>query len=50
VLTALTALVFGALKSRYTLRSPQRSALQFLIVVTIGTVVGAGLGLALHAV
>ncbi len=49
VLTALTAVVFGALKSRYTLKGPLRSGLEFLAIVTIGTLAGVVLGIALHA-
>lgn len=48
-LTALTALVLGAVKARYTGKSPVRSGLEFLAVVTIGTLAGVGIGLLLHA-
>jgi vacuolar iron transporter family protein len=47
-LTALTALVLGALKARYSLKSPVRNGLEFLAVVTVGTLAGAGIGLLLH--
>lgn len=49
VLTAITALVFGGLKARYTLKGPLRSGLEFLVLVTLATVAGALLGMALHA-
>jgi VIT1/CCC1 family predicted Fe2+/Mn2+ transporter len=49
VLTAITALAFGAIKARYTLKGPVRSGLEFLVIVTIGTVAGVGVGLLLHA-
>jgi VIT1/CCC1 family predicted Fe2+/Mn2+ transporter len=48
-LTALTALVLGAIKARYTHQSPVRAGLEFLVVVTLGTLAGVGLGLLLHA-
>lgn len=47
-LTALTALVLGAIKSRYTKQGPLRAGLEFLVVVTLGTLAGVGLGLLLH--
>lgn len=50
LLTALTALVFGSLKAQYTLKGPVRSALEFLGIVTLGTLGGAALGALLHAV
>lgn len=49
-LTAATALVFGALKSRYTIKGPVRSGVEFLLVVTVGTVVGVAVGAVLHQV
>lgn len=49
VLTALTALVLGAVKARYTLKSPLRNGLELLGIVTIGTVAGVLIGLLLHA-
>ena len=49
-LTALTALALGAVKARYTRKSPVRAALEFLVIVTIGTLAGVGAGLLLHAV
>ena len=47
-LTALTALVLGAIKARYTPQGPVRAGLEFLAVVTIGTLAGVGLGFLLH--
>ncbi len=47
-LTALTALVLGAVKARYTRQGPVRAGLEFLAVVTIGTLAGVGLALLLH--
>lgn len=48
-LTALTALALGAVKARYTHKSPVRAGLEFLLIVTIGTLAGVGAGLLLHA-
>ncbi|HLZ57783.1 MAG TPA: VIT1/CCC1 transporter family protein [Ktedonosporobacter sp.] len=48
-LTALTALTLGAVKARYTNKGPVRSGFEFLVVVTIGTLAGVGLGWLLHA-
>ena len=48
-LTALTALLLGALKARYSLKGPLHNGLEFLAVVTVGTVAGAGIGFLLHA-
>jgi vacuolar iron transporter family protein len=47
---ALAAIVLGSLKSRYTLKGPLRSGLEFLAIVTIGTLAGIGIGLLVHAV
>jgi VIT1/CCC1 family predicted Fe2+/Mn2+ transporter len=47
-LTALTALSLGALKARYSLKSPLRNGLEFLAVVTAGTIAGAAIGFLLH--
>jgi vacuolar iron transporter family protein len=47
-LTALTALVLGAIKARYTRQGPVRAGLEFLVVVTVGTLAGVGLGFLLH--
>lgn len=48
-LTAVTALILGAVKARYTSRGAVRAGLEFLVVVTIGTLVGVGIGLLLNA-
>jgi len=48
-LTAVTALVLGAVKARYTRKGPVRAGLEFLMVVTLGTLAGVGIGLLLHA-
>lgn len=48
-LTALAALILGAVKARYTHKGPVRAGLEFLVVVTVGTLAGVGLGLLLHA-
>src|SRR5712692_3573356 len=48
-LTALTALVLGAVKARYTHKGPVRAGLEFLAIVTLGTLAGVGIGLLLHA-
>lgn len=48
--TALTALILGAIKSRYTHKGPLRAGLEFLIVVTIGSLVGVVIGLILNLV
>ena len=47
-LTAITALLLGSLKARYTRKGLVRASLEFLIVVTLGTLVGVGIGLLLH--
>ena len=47
-LTALTALALGVIKARYTRQGPVRAGLEFLVVVTLGTLAGVGLGLLLH--
>jgi VIT1/CCC1 family predicted Fe2+/Mn2+ transporter len=49
ILTALTAIVFGGLKARYTLKSPIRSGLEFLVIVTLGSLAGVVVGAILHA-
>lgn len=46
-LTAITALTLGAIKARYTSKGPIRAGLEFLAVVTIGTLAGVGIGLLL---
>lgn len=47
-LTAVTALTLGAVKARYTQKGPVRAGLEFLLVVTLGTLAGEGIGLLLH--
>lgn len=47
-LTAATALVLGIVKARYTGKNPLASGLEFLAVVTVGTLGGVGVGLLLH--
>ena len=47
-LTALTALALGAIKSRYTPQGSMRAGLEFLAVVTVGTLAGVGVGWLLH--
>jgi VIT1/CCC1 family predicted Fe2+/Mn2+ transporter len=47
-LTALVALGLGALKSRYTLKRPLRGALEFVSIVSVGTVVGVAIGAVLR--
>lgn len=47
-LTALTALVLGAVKARYTHKDSVGAGIEFLVVVTIGTIAGVGIGLLLH--
>lgn len=46
-LTAITALLLGALKARYSLKTPLRNGLEFLAIVTIGTVAGTAIGMLL---
>ena len=48
-LTALTALGLGAVKARYSLQGPLRNGLEFLAIVTVGTLAGAVIGVVLHA-
>ena len=47
-LTAITSLILGAIKAHYTRQGPIRAGLEFLAVVTIGTLAGVGLGFLLH--
>lgn len=49
-LTALTALILGAVKARYTLKSALRNGLELLMIVTVGTLAGVGIGALLHAI
>jgi VIT1/CCC1 family predicted Fe2+/Mn2+ transporter len=46
--TSITALSLGAIKARYTNKGPLRAGIEFLLVVTIGTLAGVALGLLLH--
>ena len=48
-LTALTAMTLGTVKARYTRQGPLRAGLEFLVIVTVGTLTGVGVGLLLHA-
>jgi hypothetical protein len=50
VLTALTALVLGTVKARYTLKGALRNSLEMLGIVTVGTIAGVAIGAVLHAV
>jgi VIT1/CCC1 family predicted Fe2+/Mn2+ transporter len=50
ILTALTALGLGVVKAAYSLKGPLRNGLEFLAIVSGGTLAGVGIGLALHAV
>ena len=47
-LTAFTALVLGAVKARYTEQRLLLASLEFLVVVTLGTLAGLGLSLLLQ--
>ena len=49
-LTALTALLLGAVKARYTLKGPLRNGLELLAIVTVGTLAGMAIGAVLHMV
>jgi len=49
-LTALTAILLGMMKSRFTLKGPLRNGIELLIVVGVGTLAGVGIGILLHAV
>lgn len=49
-LTSITALSLGAIKARYTNKGPVRAGVEFLLVVTIGTLAGVILGFLLHTV
>lgn len=49
-LTALVALTLGALKARYTSKGVVRSSLEFLAIVTLGTLAGVVIGMLLHVV
>lgn len=47
-LTAVTALALGMIKARYSLKGPVRNGLEFLGVVSAGTVAGVAIGFLLH--
>ena len=47
-LTAITAMSLGAVKARYIQKGTVRAGLEFLVVVTLGTLAGVGLGFLLH--
>ena len=49
-LAALVAFALGILKARYTVQGPLASALEFLAIVTLGTLAGVALGMLLHVV
>jgi VIT1/CCC1 family predicted Fe2+/Mn2+ transporter len=46
---AVAAIVLGVLKARYTIKGPWRSGLEFLAIVTVGTLAGIGIGLLVRA-
>ncbi len=48
-LTAITALLLGTLKARYSLKSSLRNGLEFLAIVGAGTLAGVVIGFGLHA-
>src|SRR5258708_593810 len=48
-LTALTAMGLGAIKARYIQKGPVRAGLEFLVVVTLGTLAGVGARLLLYS-
>lgn len=47
-LTAVTAMTLGTIKARYTRQGPLRAGFEFLVIVTIGTFAGVGVGLLLQ--
>ncbi len=47
-LTAVTAMTLGIIKARYTRQGPLRAGLEFLVIVTVGTLAGVGVGLLLR--
>ncbi len=49
VLTAATAMILGSVKARYSTRGPLRNGLEFLAIVTGGTLAGVVIGILLHA-
>lgn len=49
VFTALMAIALGTLKSRYSLKTPARNSMEFLAIITLGTLAGVVVGHFLHA-
>jgi VIT1/CCC1 family predicted Fe2+/Mn2+ transporter len=49
LLTGATVLTFGAVKARYTSKGALRSSLEFLIIVTAGSIAGVLVGHLLHS-
>ena len=49
-LTAVAAVALGVVKARYSLKGPLRNGLEFLAIVTAGTLAGVGIGMGLDAV
>jgi len=49
VFTALMAIALGTLKSRYSLKTPARNSVEFLAIITLGTLAGVVVGHFLHA-
>ena len=47
-LTAITAFALGTIKARYTHKGALRAGIEFLVLVTLGTLAGVGLGFLLH--
>jgi VIT1/CCC1 family predicted Fe2+/Mn2+ transporter len=45
---AIITLLLGTIKSKYTLKSPIRNGLEFLAIVTLGTIAGLAISLFLH--
>jgi VIT1/CCC1 family predicted Fe2+/Mn2+ transporter len=46
--TAVTAMTLGAVKARYTRQGSLRAGFEFLVIVTVGTFAGVGVGLLLQ--
>jgi len=49
-LTALMAVLLGAMKARFTLKEPLRNGIERLLIVGVGTLAGVGIGILLHAI
>ncbi len=49
-LTALMAVLLGAMKARFTLKGPLRNGIELLLIVGVGTLAGVGIGILLHAI